>query len=81
MPSDIWKAFTTEACDPKFARCLFCDALVSRGSADPKKQTTSNLTHHMKKKCNFKDDYEKLLKESKDKTTGNNENHYGLLNL
>ena len=46
----VWKAFTTENCDVKFAKCLYCDELVSRGSEDPRKQNTSNLKHHMTKK-------------------------------
>ena len=44
----IWRAFTTEGCEPKFARCEYCDSLVSRGSEVPRKQTTTNLKNHMK---------------------------------
>ena len=43
----VWKAFTTENCEIKYAKCLYCDALVSRGSDDPRKQNTSNLKYHM----------------------------------
>ena len=68
MPADIWKAFTTEGCEPKWARCLFCDKLVSRGNVDPKKQTTSGLKYHVNKE--HAEEYNKLLEESKN-TTGN----------
>ena len=66
MPSDIWLAFTTEGCEAKYARCVFCDEFVSRGGSIPSKQTTSNLKHHIDKKCKYKAGYEKLLKESKE---------------
>ena len=73
MPSDIWLAFTTENCEPKYAKCLYCDTLVSRGGEIPSKQTTSNLKHHIDKKCKFRDDYVKDLKKSKEaKKDGNN---------
>ena len=56
--SIIWKAFTSEDCDPKFAKCLFCDKMVSRGSDIPRLQTTTNLKDHMKKK--HAEDWRKL---------------------
>ena len=81
MPSDIWLAFSTEDCDPKFAKCLFCDKLVSRGSTDPKKQSTSCLTHHIKTK--HKEEFEQLLKESKEKkeSSQNNGNIYIIISI
>ena len=45
----VWKAFSTEDCEIKFAKCLYCGELVSRGSDDPRKQNTTNLNNHMKK--------------------------------
>ena len=54
----IWKAFTTEGCEIKYAKCMFCNKLVSRGSEDPRKQTTSNMKNHMTKE--HKDDWNNL---------------------
>ena len=45
----IWKAFTTEDCEAKFAKCLYCDKMVSRGSEIARFQNTTNLKNHMKK--------------------------------
>ena len=61
----IWKAFTTEDCEPKFARCLYCDKHVSRGNEEPRKQTTTNLRNHLKNCKNIeKDEYKKLVEDN-----------------
>ena len=44
----VWKAFSTEDCEIKFAKCLYCGELISRGSEDPRKQNTTNLKYHMR---------------------------------
>ena len=66
----IWKAFTTEDCEPKYAKCLYCDAMISRGDVDPRKQTNTNLKNHVKK--SHPEDWNKLNEE--DEAAKNNGN-------
>ena len=65
----VWKAFSTEDCEIKFAKCLYCGELVSRGSDDPRKQNTTNLNNHMKKE-HMKEWNEINLKEAQNDTAG-----------
>ena len=51
--SPLWQFFSISAFDKKFVVCNFCDANISRGSEDPKKQTTSGMKTHMLSKHPF----------------------------
>ena len=51
--SPLWQFFSISAVDKKFVVCNFCDANISRGSEDPKKQTTSGMKTHMLSKHPF----------------------------
>ena len=41
--SPLWQFFSISAVDKKFVVCKFCSVNISRGSEDPKKQTTSSM--------------------------------------
>ena len=47
--SPVWKHFTPDKTDKKFAICNHCKASISRGSDIPRKQTTKSLELHLKK--------------------------------
>ena len=48
--SALWQFFSICEVDKKFVVCKFCNAKISRGSEDPKKQTTSGMKTHMSSK-------------------------------
>jgi len=44
----VWKHFTISISDPKYVNCKICNGRASRGSDDPKEQTSSGLLSHLK---------------------------------
>ena len=46
--SYLWNHFTIIVSDPKYVTCNTCNIRVSRGSENPKKQTISGLSSHLK---------------------------------
>ena len=46
--SPLWKFFTISAANEKYVLCNLCNAKVSRGSEDPRKQGTGALKNHLK---------------------------------
>ena len=52
--SPLWKFFSISAVAKKFVACKSCNVNISRGSEDPKKQTTSEMkTHTMSLSCKW----------------------------
>ena len=47
--SPVWKHFTPDKNEKKFAICNHCKASISRGSEIAKKQTTKSMELHLKK--------------------------------
>ena len=45
--SIIWKYFKDDPTNAKYAICLMCEKPCSRGSDDPKKQTTHGMRKHL----------------------------------
>ena len=45
--SIIWKYFKDDPSNAKYAICLMCEKPCSRGSDDPKKQTTHGMRKHL----------------------------------
>ena len=43
----IWKYFKDDPTNAKYAICLMCEKPCSRGSDDPKKQTTHGMRKHL----------------------------------
>ena len=49
--------------DASKAECLICDNVLSRGSKDPKVQTTTNLRRHLE--THHHERYQEVVKEEK----------------
>ena len=46
--SPIWNHFNVSATDPKYAQCLHCDKVISRGSSIPGKMTNAGVNGHFR---------------------------------
>ena len=59
----VWEHFKIKDDDASKAECLICDNDVSRGSQDPKVQTTTNLRRHLE--THHHERYQEVVKEEK----------------
>ena len=46
--SPIWNHFNVSATDPKYAQCLHCDKVISRGSSIPGRMTNAGVNSHFR---------------------------------
>ena len=68
--SPIWKYFEPDE-NPSKVKCKLCPEKISRGSTDPKKQTTSGMKNHLER--NHKKEYDVLYPEPEKKSKSDEE--------
>ena len=72
--SVVWEYFEISETDSSKAKCLKCDANISRGSKDPKTQTTSNLRRHLE--SYHRNQFKELAEEEKKRKNENDGKNY-----